>query len=113
MSLQLYFFAGGALIILGRVIHYRVITRYLKSRGIVVGSRAINDWAEWKAYRAARLAEKQPITWWYVLWAMQAVLLFWVAGWICNGLGIIRIEAYSHTYQIIYEILLFQAGVFG
>lgn len=98
MSIQLYFGLGVALIILGRVIHYRVITRYLKSRGIAVakGSSTLSDWKEWKVYKAARLSEKQPITWWYVLQAMQAVLLFWVVGWICNGLGWIRIEALSH-----------------
>jgi|GEM_PF-1189042 len=98
MSLQLYFALGVALIILGRVIHYRVITRYLKSRGLAVakGSSTLSDWKEWKAYKAARLSEKQPITWWYVLQAMQAVLLFWVVGWICNSQGWIRIEAFSH-----------------
>jgi hypothetical protein len=97
MSLQLYFGLGVALAILGRVIHYLVVTRYLKSRGLEVAKgHWLRDWAEWKAYRAARLAEKQPIIWWYVLWAMQLVLLFWVAGWICDGLGTIRIDAYSH-----------------
>jgi len=94
MNLQLYFFLGIALIVLGRTIHYLVITRYLKSRGLEVAKGSwLSDWREWKAYKAARLSEKQPIAWWYVLWAMQVVLLFWVAGWICNSQGIIRIDA--------------------
>lgn len=98
MSIELYFALGVALIILARVIHYRAITRYLRSRGLAVakGSSTLTDWKEWKAYRAARLSEKQPITWWYVLLAMQAVLLLWVVGWIFNGLGWIKIEALSH-----------------
>lgn len=95
-NLQLYFFLVAALITLGRVLHYRVITRYLKSRGLEPAKgHWFNDFRDWKAYRAARLAEKQPITWWYVLWAMQVVLLFLVAGWICNFQGWIRIDAYS------------------
>ena len=98
MSLESYYFAiGVALITLGRTIQYLVMTRYLKSRGLAVAKgRWLSDWAEWKAYRAARLSEKQPITWWYVLWAMQVVLLFWLVGWICAGQGLLRIDAYSH-----------------
>jgi hypothetical protein len=51
MSLHLCFDVEVALIILGRMIHYRVITRYLRSRGIEVAKRGrfIRDWAEWAA----------------------------------------------------------------
>jgi hypothetical protein len=95
LRLQLYFAVGIALAILGRVIHYRVITRYLKSRGLPVasGSSTFSDWKEWKAYKAARRSENQSIIWWYVLLAMGIIGVFYVAGWFCIVLGIIRIDS--------------------
>ncbi len=77
MNLQLYFWTGAALVILERVLHYRVITRYLRSRGLAVarGSATLSYRKEWKAYKAARLSENQPITWLYVFRAMQILRL--------------------------------------
>jgi hypothetical protein len=79
-----YWSIGFALVILGRTIHYFVITRYLKRRGIEVqyARFSVRDWRDWTAYKKARLAEGQPIMWLYVLWTLQIILMFWLAGWL-------------------------------
>jgi hypothetical protein len=92
LNLSEYFISGFALIALGRTIHYLVVTRYLRERGIVTtgGRRAIRDWAEWSAYRKARLAERQPLTWWYVLWVLQIVVFIWMIGWFASFGGALK-----------------------
>src|SRR5713101_5485181 len=92
-----YFSIGFALIVLGRVIHYAAVTRYLKERGVAVARAGsmIPDWKEWTAYRETRLSDHQPLIWWYVLWAIQVILFFWIVGWIANGVGAFKIGAPS------------------
>jgi hypothetical protein len=92
LSLPAYFFLGFALIVLGRTIHYLAVTRYLRGRGIVAaGDRwAIRDWREWSAYRKARLFDHQPLTWWYVLWAIQIVVFVWMIGWFASAGGALK-----------------------
>jgi hypothetical protein len=93
LSVSEYFIVGFALIALGRAIHYRAVTRYLRERGLVTtGSRwAIRDWSEWSAYRKARLSDHQPLTWWYVLWALQIVLFVWMIGWFASAGGALKL----------------------
>jgi hypothetical protein len=83
MGLPLYWSIGFGLIILGRTIHYFAVARYLKQRGILVEHNlfGVRDWAEWAAYKKAVLSDGQPLTWWYVLWTIQVILMFWLAGW--------------------------------
>jgi hypothetical protein len=92
LSLLGYFFLGFALIVLGRTIHYLAVTRYLRERGIVAtGDRwRIRDWSEWSVYRKARLADHQPLTWWYVLWALQIVVFIWMIGWFASFGGALK-----------------------
>jgi hypothetical protein len=56
----------------------------------------IRDWSEWAAYRNARLCDHQPLTWWYVLWALQIVLFFWMLGWFAYAGGMLKIGTLSH-----------------
>src|SRR5437588_5547623 len=101
MTIQLsvleYFGNGFALIILGRVIHYIAVARYLRDNNIAVaGPSSIRDWNEWAAYKKARLADHQPLTWWYALWILQIVLFFWMAGWFAFAFGALKLVTPSH-----------------
>ena len=83
MSVPQYWSVGFGLIILGRIIHYFAVSRYLSRRGIQVERTRlyIRDWREWAAYKKARLSGGEPLTWWYVLWTVQIILIFWLVGW--------------------------------
>jgi hypothetical protein len=96
-----FFSIGFALIVLGRAIHYLAVTRYLRERGIAVpaGLSPIRDWNEWAAYRKARFSDHQSLTWWYVIWTIQIILLFWLAGWIGSAAGVVKIHAPSQFAQ--------------
>jgi hypothetical protein len=87
-----YFIIGLGLIALGRTIHYLAVTRYLREHDLVAeGERgAIRDWREWSAYRKARLSDRQSLTWWYVLWAIQIVVLVWMIGWFASFAGALK-----------------------
>ena len=97
LSVPQYFSIGFALIVLARAIHYLTVTRYLKERGVAVArtGTSISDWEEWMTYRRMRLSDHRPLVWWYVLLAIQITLLFWVAGWLANGVGGIRIAKHN------------------
>ena len=101
LSLPQYFSIGFALIVLGRAIHYVAVTRYLRERGIAItrAGSLIPDWKEWAAYRKTRLSDHRPLTWWYVLWAIQVILFFWVVGWLATGVGGVKIAIPSHLAQ--------------
>ena len=98
LSVPQYFSIGFVLIVLGRAIHYVAVTRYLKARGISVTRTGamVPDWKEWAAYRKARLSDHKTVTLWYVLWAFQVVLLFWMVGWFAYGAGAMKIATPSH-----------------
>ena len=98
LSVSEYFIIGFALVLLGRTIHYLVVTRYLRERGVLptTDRSTIRDWSEWAAYRKARLSERQPLTWWYVLWTIQIVLFFWMLGWFVYAGGALKLGALSH-----------------
>jgi hypothetical protein len=98
LSLPQYFSIGFALIVLGRAIHYVAVTRYLTARGISItrAGALVPDWKEWAAYRKARLSDQKPLTLWYVLWAIQIILLFWMLGWFAYGAGAMKIATSSH-----------------
>jgi hypothetical protein len=40
--------------------------------------------------------DRQPLTWWYVLWAIQIVLAFWMIGWFALAGGAVKIGRPSH-----------------
>lgn len=94
LTLGQYFTIAVVLIVLGRTIHYLTITRYLREHGIVIEAQSpIRDWKEWAAYRRARLSARESLTWWYVLWTMQIILLIWVVGWFFSGIAGWKIPA--------------------
>lgn len=96
LSVPAYFGMGFALIVLGRAIQYVAVTRYLRDNDIAVtGRSSIRDWNEWAAYRKARVANHQPLTWWYALWTLQIVLFFWVLGWFAFGAGALKLVTSS------------------
>jgi hypothetical protein len=92
LSLSEYFIIGFALIALGRTIHYLAVTRYLRQRGIVATDNrwGMRDWREWPSYRKALLFDRQPLTWWYVLWAIQIVVFVWMIGWFATVVGVLK-----------------------
>jgi len=47
----------------------------------------------------ARLSDHEPLTWWYVLWAIQIVLLFWMVGWFAYGGGALKLGRLSHFIE--------------
>jgi hypothetical protein len=96
-----YFSIGLALMVLGRTVHYLAVTRYLREQGLVApaGGSSIRDWIEWAAYRKARLSDHQSLTWWYVLWTIQVVLLFWLIGWFGFGVGFVKMGTPTHLAQ--------------
>jgi len=98
LSISEYFVIGFALMLLGRTIHYLAVTRYLRARGVLatIDRSPIRDWSEWAAYRKARVSDRQPLTWWYVLWAIQIVLAFWMIGWFALAGGAVKIGRPSH-----------------
>src|SRR5438270_2958134 len=93
-----YFLIGFAFVLLARAIHYLAITRYLREHDIVAAAEGatIRDWAEWSAYRKARMARHEPLTWWYVLWLTQVVLLVWMIGWFSFFTGALKLGKPSH-----------------
>ena len=101
LSPSQYFSIGFGLVVLGRTIHYLAITRYLRERCIDAGAgrSSIRDWNEWAAYRKARLFDQQPLTWWYVIWAIQIILLFQLMGWLAWGMGVVQFGTPSHITQ--------------
>ena len=92
LSLSEYFLIGFVLIALGRTIHYLAVTRYLRERCLVATRDrwAMRDWSEWSAYGKARLSDHQPLTWWYVLWAIQIVVFLWMIGWFASAGGALK-----------------------
>lgn len=115
VSVSEYFIIGFALVLLGRTIHYLTVTRYLRERGVLatIGRSPIRDWGEWAAYRKARLSDHQSLTWWYVLWAIQIVLFFWIMGWFAYAGGALKIGRPSHFvdtaadtagYRIVFDV---------
>ena len=98
LSVSEYFIIGFALVLAGRTIHYLAVTRYLRERGVLatIDRSPIRDWSEWTAYRKARLSDHQPLTWWYVLWAIQIVLFFWMLGWFAYFGGALKLGVLSH-----------------
>jgi hypothetical protein len=101
LSPSQYFSIGFGLIVLGRTIHYLAITRYLKERGIDAGAgrSSIRDWNELAAYRKARLSDQQPLTWWYIIWAILIILSFQLVGWLAWGMGAVQFGTPSHITQ--------------
>jgi hypothetical protein len=93
-----YFLIGFAFVLLARTIHYLAVTRYLREHGIVAATEGatIRDWAEWSAYRKARITRHESLTWWYFLWFTQVFLLFWLAGWFAFAGGAIKLGKPSH-----------------
>jgi len=98
LSVSEYFILGFALVLLGRTIHYLTVTRYLRERGVLptIDRSPIRDWNEWAAYRRARRSDHQPLTWWYVLWGIQIVLVFWMIGWFAYAGGALKFGRASH-----------------
>jgi hypothetical protein len=97
LSVPEYFGIGVALIVLGRAIHYLTVTRYLRDNNIAVaGGSSFRDWNEWSAYRKGRIADHQSLTWWYILWAIQFVLFFWMVGWFAFAAGALKLVTPSH-----------------
>jgi hypothetical protein len=98
LSISEYFVIGVALVLLGRTIHYLAITRYLRDRGVLqtIDHSPIRDWSAWAAYRKARLSDHQPLTWWYVVWAIQIVVGLWMIGWFVLLGGAVKIGRPSH-----------------
>src|ERR1051326_926742 len=97
LSFPLYLSVGPALILLARVIHYQAVTRYLKENNVAVASSSsIRDWNEWAAYKRARLANNERLTWWYVLWAIQVILFFYMLGWFAFAGGFLKFITPTH-----------------
>jgi hypothetical protein len=119
LSLEEYFIIGVALIVIARTIHYLAVTRYLRERGVATtGDRwSIRDWSQWSAYRTARLSDHQPLTWWYVLWALQIVVFVWMVGWFASVGGALKFgtptysalaRSSSEAYTTVFDVT--QAG---
>ena len=95
-SLPAYISIGPALALLGRVIHYRAVTRYLRERNVsVVGKSSIRDWNELAAYKQARVSNHELLAWWYVLWVIQAILFIYILGWVAFAAGALKFVAPS------------------
>ena len=97
LSVPAYIGIGAGLILLGRAIHYRTVTRYLRERNVAVASSSsIRDWNEWAAYKQARVHNHEPLTWWYVIWTIQGILFIYMLGWFAFAGGLLRFIAPSH-----------------
>src|SRR5258708_9529872 len=97
LSVEVYLGIGFVLILLGRIIHYRAVRRYLRDNKVAVkGHSTIRDWNDLAAYRNARHATHQPLTWWYLLWAIQIILFVWMVGWFAFAGGALKLVTPSH-----------------
>jgi hypothetical protein len=101
LSPSQYFSIGFVLIVLGHAIYHFAIMRYLKECGIDAGTgrSSIRDWNQLAAYRKARLSNQQPLTWWYVVWAILIILFFDLVGWLAWGVGVVQFSTPSHITQ--------------